>query len=234
MPFVLGRVGAVTLSALVLAGFAQPAFAQATIAGRVSEVAAVTASTDAHASLAAIPVVRYGEKVIVRGRLTSPASRTGVSGADVRVTFDPIKGATRTVTVRTDAGGAFAVAYEPRVRTAVSAAAIGSASTSAPTTSSTLLVEAPIRCALDTPRSTSTGWRVPGRCSVKGLHPGTKYLVQVVTGGTWETVQRGRSKTDGFRFAAPLRTRGTHTLRVFLTPTPRWVATSSHGMKVRL
>jgi hypothetical protein len=181
---------------------------------------------------APVPVARYGSPVTVRGKVTSIGGEIGLGATDVQLTFDPVKGASRTVTVRTDADGNFVARHTPRVRTTVRAVTTGSALVGATSGVSAVLVEAPLVCTVGKVRTGDAGWEVPGRCKVFGLPAGTKFRIQQPQGGVWRTVSTGRSKADRLSFVVDLPHRGTHSFRVYVFPDQRWVATPSQTFRV--
>lgn len=215
---------------MVVAGTVQvgAAHAASESAATGTQVSALGAS---RIEFAPVPTARYGIAVAVKGRVLSLGSNLGLGATDVHLTFDPVKGVTRTVTVRTDANGNFVARYAPRVRTTVRAVTkdiLGGTISAV----SSVRVEAPITCRVGQVREGEDGREVPGRCKVPGMPAGTKFRVQHPDGGVWHTVSTGRSKANKLSFVVELPRQATYSFRVYVFPEHKWVATPSQTFKV--
>ena len=223
---------ALALIGMALLSGTQVGPAQA-VAGSVATEEPAGALTAPRAVLGPLPDARYSGEVTVKGRVAGIVDGVGLEARDARITFDPIRGASRTVTVRTDALGNFAVRHSPTVRTAVRATAL------APTAAR---AAGHLHDPGGGPGAVQSRRNAPGRSGLErarpvqrqGMHPGTKHLVQVRDGGVWRNDVRGRAQTDGFRFVLALSEPGTHTVRVFVIPGPKWLPTPSETVTVRL
>lgn len=176
-------------------------------------------------------VARYGTDVTLRGKVATLTSGLGLGATDVRLTFDPVKGATRTLTVHTDGSGNFVAHVTPKVRTVVHAVSAAGLLYDGSEARTVMKVEAPVRCAIGAVRSAGGGSAVPGSCVVKGLAAGTKYLVQTRGGGSWHNAITARTEKNKLSFVLPLRS-GTTAFRVFVLPGRKWVPTASDTFKV--
>jgi hypothetical protein len=202
----------------------------------VAQIGSAHAEPDSGASTAALlptqtkldrpAVARYGNPVTLQGRVSSLTSGLGLGATHVQLTFDPVKGTTKTLTVSTDGAGNFVTQFTPKVRTVVRAVTAGNLLYAASSARTVMKVEAPVRCTIGAVRAADGGREVPGSCVIKGMRAGTKYLVQTREGGIWRNAITAATQQGRLSFVLALPNRTT-SFRVFVLPGKKWVPTPS-------
>ena len=115
------RAAGLALAATAVVGVVQ-GVAQADDGGGVSIQVLLPSTTTINEPA----VARYGTDVTLKGKVTSLTSGLGLGATDVQLTLDPVKGATKILTVRTDGAGNFVAHYTPKVKTRVHAVSAAS------------------------------------------------------------------------------------------------------------
>jgi hypothetical protein len=221
------RSAAIAVAATAVFGLAQAGSAQADSDSDVSIAALLPTTTKVYEPATAM----YGRDVTVKGKVSSLTSGLGLGATDVQLTFDPVRGATKTMTVHTDGAGNFVAHFTPKVRTVVRAVTPASLLYDTSSGKSVLKVEAPVNCTIGAVRTAEGAREVPGSCVIKGLSAGTKYLVQTREGGVWRNAIASRTQAGRLSFVLALPHRTT-SFRVFVLPGKKWVPTPSKTFKV--
>jgi hypothetical protein len=216
------RSAALAVAATAVFGLAQIGSAHADPDSDMSTAALLPTQT----KLDEPAVARYGNPVTLKGRVSSPTSGLGLGATHVQLTFDPVKGVTKTLTVSTDGAGNFVTHFTPKVRTVVRAVTPANLLHAASSARTVMKVEAPVTCTIGAVRFADGAREVPGRCVIKGLPAGTRYLVQTRDGGIWRNVIAARTQKGRLSFVLALPNRTT-SFRVFVLPVKKWVPTPS-------
>lgn len=216
------RSAALAVAATAVFGLAQIGSAHADPDSDMSTAALLPTQT----KLDEPAVARYGNPVAVKGTVSSLTSGLGLGATDVQLTFDPVKGITRTLTVHTDDAGNFVTTFTPKVKTVVRAVTPANLRYAASSARTVMKVEAPVTCTIGAVRLAEGAQKVPGSCVIKGLPAGTRYLVQTREGGIWRNVITARTQKGRLSFVLALPNRTT-SFRVFVLPAKKWVPTPS-------
>jgi hypothetical protein len=165
--------------------------------------------------------VLYGERVEVSGELSN-----GQPNQIVELRVTPYRSTTRTVTVRTDAGGDFTYMHRPTIRTSYEARFGNSTSNQEP--------YAHVRPSVGLRVLNAQSGRFRVTMAARPEHVSRVVLFQRrISRTSWATVRRVRLRSNTLRATFTARVpRGTHRVRILVPQTPGYLRSTSRFVRV--
>ncbi|MDX6213976.1 MAG: hypothetical protein QOF82_3063 [Frankiales bacterium] len=219
----LGLTGRHTLVASLVSGKGAVGTSSATPVYVYGGTKTMLAKTKAHVA---------GRSVTYIGRVITLINKRGVPGVKVKVVIRPAVGKAKTVYVRTDARGYFKVPFRPAVNSSLTATLVSLPYYGSSHSSTKLRVVPRAACTVgSTIRRNSLDH---GSCTFRGLPRSTKVTLQYQFRGHWYTLGAGRAPGATIPFSFRFAVRGSYLVRLALSGTSLFAATTGPALKVRV
>ncbi|MDX6256986.1 MAG: hypothetical protein QOJ11_3320, partial [Frankiales bacterium] len=181
--------------------------------------------------LSPVHPVPAGHRRSVVGQVTTAVGHAPVAGARVTLTFTPVVGAPRAVTVTTNASGTFSAPLVAGSAGTLRAVAAASPRYGRSIAAEQVSVLAPVTCTIG--GSVATGAVDHGRCRVPRMPKGTAVTLQYKAHGQWFLLGQGKAPAGGtFSFGVRFGKPGTVYVRVVVGSSSLYTRTYGPPMKV--